>query len=270
MVSSYDLENPALIYEGPRKGVTQPLAPLILVHDGGGTTFSYHCLEPINRPLYGIQNARLHEGGWWEGGIPQMANHYITLLSKSMPGGGDILLGGWSLGGLLSLEMAHQLATAPSHTRKFRVLGMVFIDSVYPRHLAEERMVALPLPSEPTVKTLEEMEAMKLKEKVDLNMMHARMMVRHWDLPKWEGIAAPPTILLRAKERVESESQVFVDHNREELMLGWEKYNAEHGNFIKEVVEVEGHHFSIFEFDRIPDVTEKIRLAADALDWREF
>ncbi|RYP73998.1 hypothetical protein DL771_003309 [Monosporascus sp. 5C6A] len=270
MGSSYDLENPALIDEGPRKGVTEPLAPLILVHDGGGTTFSYHCLEPINRPMYGIQNARLHEGGWWEGGIPQMASHYIRLLLESMPDGGDILLGGWSLGGLLSLEMAHQLATAPSRARKFRVLGMIFIDSVCPRQLVEGHKVELPLPSEPIVKTLEEMEAMKLKEKVNLNMTHARMMVRHWDLPKWEGIAVPPTILLRAKEHVESESQIFVDHTREKRMLGWEKYNAEHGNFIKEVVDIEGHHFSIFEFDRIPDITRKIRLAADALDQPDF
>ncbi|RYP12828.1 hypothetical protein DL766_009912 [Monosporascus sp. MC13-8B] len=83
--------------------------------------------------------------------------------------------------------MGHQLATAPSHAQKFRVLGMIFIDSAYPRYLADEHKVELPLPSEPIAKTPEEMETMKLKEKVDLNMTHARMMVQHWDLPKPVG-----------------------------------------------------------------------------------
>lgn len=95
MASSDDLENPALIDEGPtRVRLGKPLAPLILVHDGGGTTFSYHCLEPINRPLYGIQNVHLHQGGYWEGGVPEIASHYIGLLAKILPHGGDILLGG--------------------------------------------------------------------------------------------------------------------------------------------------------------------------------
>lgn len=84
--------NPALIYQGPSS--RPPRVPLILVHDGGGTHFNYHLLDPIDRPLWGIENARLHDGGWWEGGIPQMAGHYIELLGKILPYGGDILLGG--------------------------------------------------------------------------------------------------------------------------------------------------------------------------------
>ena len=90
-----DLENPSLIDEGlPLTGTGKAPAPLVLVHDGGGTTFSYHCLEPIGRPTYGIYNAHFEQGGFWEGGVPAIAAHYIGLLAKILPEGGDILLGG--------------------------------------------------------------------------------------------------------------------------------------------------------------------------------
>ena len=35
-------------------------------------------------------------------------------------------------------------------------------------------------------------------------------------------------------------------------MLGWEKYVEQVGKkFIEDVVDIEGHHFSIFEFDKV-------------------
>lgn len=37
--------------------------PLLLLHDGGGTTFPYHCLPPLPRALYGIHNPRFESGG---------------------------------------------------------------------------------------------------------------------------------------------------------------------------------------------------------------
>ncbi|KAI0122017.1 alpha/beta-hydrolase [Daldinia grandis] len=261
----YDyLPNPALIYQGP----ALPRAPLILIHDGGGTNFNYHLLNQIGRPLWGLANARLHEGGWWEGGIPQMATYYVGLLSKAIPEGGDILLGGWSLGGLLSLEMAHRIAVARRDGgtgAKFRVKGMVFIDSLCPSYSDEMRAR---LPAEPVVLSAQESEAMKLKEKVNLNMTHARIMVSFWDLPRWEdGLQAPPTIILRAKEWFSRDpSKSFVDFTREDRLLGWGNYNEEHGSFIKDIVDVEGHHFSIFNFDYLDDVTRKVRAAADQLD----
>ncbi|KAI2616962.1 alpha/beta-hydrolase [Hypomontagnella submonticulosa] len=270
--------NPALIYQGPSS--RPPRVPLILVHDGGGTHFNYHLLDPIDRPLWGIENARLHDGGWWEGGIPQMAGHYIELLGKILPYGGDILLGGWSLGGHLSLEMAHQIAlaarkgkgssnpgsgTSTPRAPKFRVLGMIFIDTVFPRSLADLRG---PLPEDPVILSAEESKAMILKEKVNVNMTHARMMIQYWNLPKWEdGLEVPPTILLRAKEAVSTDpSKSFVDYVRDFRLLGWDDYNEEHGNFIKGIVDVEGNHFSIFDIENLENVTKKIRDAADKLD----
>ncbi|KAI0892972.1 alpha/beta-hydrolase [Annulohypoxylon nitens] len=277
--------NPAQIYSGPSARaaalLTKQRVPLILVHDGGGTNFSYHLLDPIDRPLWGIENARLHDGGYWEGGIAQMAEHYVGLLGRILPEGGDILLGGWSLGGHLSLEMAHQIAlagqkgnsaassgTSTPAAPKFRVIGMIFIDTIFPLRLGELRGV---LPTEPVFLTPEQSKAMILKDKVDLNMTHARMMVMKWEVPRWEGLKVPPTILMRAKEFVSDDpTKTFVDYVREFKLLGWDDYNKEHGNFIQDIVEVEGHHFSIFHMKNLESITMKVRNAADELDPPEF
>ncbi|KAI1496438.1 Alpha/Beta hydrolase protein [Biscogniauxia marginata] len=330
------MANPALIYEyeGPthRRNGSKPPAPLILLHDGGGTTFSYHCLYPIGRTLYGIQNARLDEGGYWEGGIPGMARHYIKLIESILPQGGEILLGGWSLGGLLSLEMAAQLAARPvTSTRpRFTVLGMIFIDSIYPKKL--ELVRDMPLASmKPVVIMPEELRNMKLRDKVDLNMTHARLMVARWDMPDWTGREdqIPPTVLMRAKEFVSTRSQdenndhgfgrnngnngdknngkngnegiregkdaaanvnlnvgantdanenensgekplSLVDYAREFRMLGWDQYGNTGGKFIQKIVDIEGHHFSVFHDKHIRDITRKIAAAADWLDQPEY
>ncbi|TGJ86321.1 hypothetical protein E0Z10_g2450 [Xylaria hypoxylon] len=262
------LDNPTLIYEGQATPwlASQP-APLILLHDGGGTTFSYHCLYPIGRALYGIQNARLDEGGYWESGISGMASHYIELIEKVFPNGGEILLGGWSLGGLLSLEVAWQLANRPADSKrpKFKVLGMIFIDSVYTKRLYELRNMP-DLTAQPIVKSPEQLKAMPLREKVDLNMTHARMMIAHWEMPDWKGREAeiPPTILMRAKELVREDGQAFVDYSREFRLLGWDLYHS--ARWIKEVVDLDGHHFNIFEDKYLKDITAKIAAAADELD----
>ncbi|KAH9906007.1 alpha/beta-hydrolase [Xylariomycetidae sp. FL2044] len=265
-----------LIHEAPLAPyLAKPRAPLVLIHDGGGTTFSYHCLDPIHRPLWGIQNERLDQGGYWEDGIPGMAARYIEMVEDAFPDGGEILLGGWSLGGLLSLEMISQLLSRPRPGRpQFRILGLIMIDSVYPRRLGEVRDAELP--EGPIVKTPEELAAMKLRQKVDLNMTHARVMVRDWELPRFAGRSQqqqqqpPPTILLRAREPTTAAKDRFVDYAREFRMLGWDEYNEKNGGFIRDVVDVDGHHFNMFEFDKIEDISAKIAAAADALDEPEF
>ncbi|KAI0179720.1 alpha/beta-hydrolase [Hypoxylon sp. FL1284] len=282
------IKNPSLIHEGPRRPASilaKPRTPLFLIHDGGGTSFNYHMLDRINRPLWGIENAKLHTGGYWEGGLQEMAAHYIGLLEKVMPEGGDVLLGGWSMGGLLSLEMAHQMAltareacsrasegdSGASTPRSpiFRVRGMIFIDSIIP--LRDEALLRH-LPTEPTYVTPEKSRHMKLKDKVDLNLRHSRMMSRFWELPSFatedgEQMQVPPTTLMRARERVVGgPEKTFIDYSRDKRLLGWEQYNEEHDGFIRDLWEVNGNHFSIFEMQHLEDVTKKVRRAADRLD----
>lgn len=135
--------------------------PLFLIHDGGGTTFAYHCLSPLDRAVFGIANPRFHSGTAWDGGLPEMARAYLrmirhTVVSADYPPAAPctitragkkrwkILLGGWSLGGLLSLEIARLLVTVANELGPdegaadgggdddVEIVGMVVIDSVYP------------------------------------------------------------------------------------------------------------------------------------------
>ena len=167
---------------------------------------------------------------------------------------------------MLCLEMAHQLATSAQSgddggNPKFRVLGLIMVDTVFPRNMlgVVPRSGPTPPPPPPAddipiVKSPEELKAMALKEKVALNMRHATIMARAWDMPRWGDAAAgarvPPTILLRATKHLDEPGPV--DHSRDEYrMLGWEKYAEEVGPFIESVVDLEGSHFSLFEFSRV-------------------
>ncbi|KAH7029097.1 uncharacterized protein B0I36DRAFT_325039 [Microdochium trichocladiopsis] len=212
-----------------------------------------------------------------------MARHYIGLVEACLPDGGDILLGGWSLGGTLSLEMAHQIAVSgPEHLRKkFRVVGMVWVDTVFPHHVEGETQDTYVGPNERIAEVTQDMiDDMTNQQLVQLNMMHARRMVYVWDIPAWEKaedkngeravvkVQPPRTILLRAKGSTKGDSPSFVDRTRQFRMLGWEKYSAAHGGFIDSVVDVEGEHFTVFEFDKIEDITAHIRRAADELERR--
>lgn len=123
---------------------------------------------------------------------------------------------------------------------------MILIDSVYTKSLGELRDMP-DATAQPIVKSPEELSAMPLREKVDLNMTHARMMAVRWELPDWSGreTEIPQTILLRAKELFQADGQSFVDHSRKFRLLGWDQYHG--ACWIKEVVDLDGHHFNIFD-----------------------
>jgi thioesterase domain-containing protein len=69
---------------------------LVLIHDGGGLISSYFWLGPIGREVFGIFNPRFESGGQWEGGLPEMANAYTSLIKSVVPSG-KILIGGNTL-----------------------------------------------------------------------------------------------------------------------------------------------------------------------------
>ncbi|WP_437630406.1 non-ribosomal peptide synthase/polyketide synthase [Sorangium sp. So ce854] len=91
------------------------LRPLFLVHGAGGSVLNYadlaRHLDPA-RPFYGIHAPALDDG---DGALPatveEMARGYLAELRAVQPGG-PYLLGGWSFGGVVALEMAQQLRAA--------------------------------------------------------------------------------------------------------------------------------------------------------------
>ncbi|OIW29453.1 alpha/beta-hydrolase [Coniochaeta ligniaria NRRL 30616] len=264
--------NPNLVQELPHSldHIQPPPPPIVLIHDGGGTIYSYYCLGMLNRPVYAIYNPYYGTENVWAGGIPEMAAHYVALIKQAIPKG-DIILGGWSLGGLLSLQVARLLAEDTS----LRVLGIVMIDSIYPRapsfqKLGGSRIVQHALEWGSSTKE-------ETRQAVKRCFDEAGRMVREWRLPTWEAregddgemyepvmpgedLRPPPVWLLRAEEPVPvlGEGVSRVDTYRKERYLGWDNYRE---GFIVKVEDIPGHHFNIFSFEHVDAVTEKLRQA---------
>ena len=84
-------QNPALVQTAPSP--EQRTAPLFLIHNGGGTTFSYHRLEALHRTVYAIHNPRFYSGRAWAGCLVAMAKVYVELI-RSVVRSGPLILGG--------------------------------------------------------------------------------------------------------------------------------------------------------------------------------
>lgn len=219
-----------------------------------------------------------------------MARHYVGLMRQAVPRG-RVLLGGWSLGGLISLEMARVLAGDPD----FTVVGIAMVDSICPVGAstagAGEGAAVVPYKQQFGPNTKQE-----TIEGVERCFVEARKSIGAWAMPRWDGsdvegsddaqerengadgeegqlpapvpsssIKCPPAILLRAREAVPTEpGQVsFVDTRRHSRSLGWEDYQKD---FLEEIVDIPGHHFSIFAWEYIDEVSQKLMDACNTLE----
>ncbi|KAL8367034.1 hypothetical protein RB595_007603 [Gaeumannomyces hyphopodioides] len=294
--------NPDLIQDPDRSSPEASLTPLVLVHDGGGTTFSYHCMHPaLGRPVWAIANPRFHTGVPWAGGLPEMARNYVTMLRNAI-GRGPIILGGWSLGGLISLEMARLLAG----DRWLRVVGIIMIDSVCPLTLrvapAQQQQqqagadgdgdvgAKMASPAQIAVATEHAFSSMTkpdTKAKVKRCFAESSAMVYTWALPEWgdddtsrprvssgattaaaaagSPLLPPPAILLRAQESVPTEEDdvARVDLARHDRMLGWDQYRPD---LFREVVDIPGHHYNIFTDANVDAVRTALIDACESLE----
>ncbi|MGP0067609.1 MAG: amino acid adenylation domain-containing protein [Isosphaeraceae bacterium] len=95
-------------------GATGPGRPLVLVHPIGGGILCYNALARSfdgARPVLGLQAAGLDDEEQPETDLVRMASRYIEALLEERPDG-PYFLGGWSMGGIVALEMAAQLVAA--------------------------------------------------------------------------------------------------------------------------------------------------------------
>lgn len=167
------------------------LAPLVLLHDGGGTIYSYHALGPLHRNVYGISNPKFDAEHQWEGGIPEMANTYANMIRDNVPKG-EILLGGryrysysncisltlrlgWSFGGLLAIELSKIF----DEDDDFSVVGIVLIDTPYPKESEGYALKGVNImPDMPGVRP-------RVRTKIHKSLYKARDMAAQWQLPTW-------------------------------------------------------------------------------------
>ncbi|KAH8879581.1 alpha/beta-hydrolase [Thozetella sp. PMI_491] len=243
--------------------------PLVLIHDGGGTTFSYWCLGELHRVLYGIHNPCYNTERTWAGGIPEMAAAYAKLVKTVHPRG-PVILGGWSLGGMVSVAVAHIFADDPD----VDVLGIVMVDSVAPDTIKKEAIQIHEDEISWGANTREE-----TRRAIMACFRESTRMIRDWTLPTWEDAGAkdsagsprtwrrrpPPAILLRATETVPLAGRTSrVDLARDDRLLGWGNYRDD---LIAKVVDIPGHHFNIFAVEENTNaVTEAIKQACDDIE----
>ena len=244
--------------------------PLFLLHDGGGTTFAYHCLGRLGRTMYGISNPYFKTDQKWNS-LPEMARHYAGIIKKTVPHG-SVILGGWSLGGLVCLEVAKILREDVGP----RVIGIVMIDSPYPR---SPKGFTPSLTYNPQWSTQTRQDT---KDAVTRCFAEAMQIVAEWTLPTWGDeeveagshtgqatlpnpkLAPPPVILLRAEDSVPGGGISRVDQNREDRRLGWDRYRP---TLLTQLVDIPGHHFNIFSTEEnLEAVTAKLKKACEDLE----
>ena len=230
--------------------------PLILIHDGGGTSFAYHCLPPLPRAVYAIRNPRFDTGGRWAGGVREMAAVYAGMIralissSSDFPRRGasgrpEILLGGWSLGGYLSLQISTLLGADV-------VKGIVMVDSPFPSLDRKPVHGSLP-PLAPSATRAQKMARECIR--------HASGLLDGWLPDEHTGV---PAVLVRARDPVPADwGRSPVDERRGESDLGWKGRCG-----VRAVLEVRGHHFDVFEFARVDETGRAIERACRELEGR--
>ncbi|OOF98048.1 hypothetical protein ASPCADRAFT_205322, partial [Aspergillus carbonarius ITEM 5010] len=223
-----------------------------------GTVFPYFCLGELNRPVYGVGNSRFDRGGKWGHGIREMGVVY-THLVRSVIGSGNVILGGWSLGGCVALEVASRLMQLSQYT----VNGVIMIDSVfptptvtnyYPRTIADVA-ASFQLPSQ--------MSETRRTQALHC-ILHAHEMQRDWRPPRFAS-GPPPTVLMRAVDPVylnSEKSPHYLDLVRGSSYLGWEEYDPA---FIQTCLEIPGNHFTLFDDAHSDRATTQIREACAIL-----
>jgi len=85
--------------------------PFFCVHPVGGNVLSYFALAQklgTDQPFYGLQAVNPNGGQEPLTRIEEMASYYIEAI-REVQSRGPYLLGGWSMGGVIALEMAQQL-----------------------------------------------------------------------------------------------------------------------------------------------------------------
>jgi amino acid adenylation domain-containing protein len=112
-------------------------AAIFCAHPAGGDAVAFRSLAAspkLLRPVYALQPE--NASGW---SIEQMAERYTSALVRCQPRE-EYLLMGWSMGGLIALEMARRLRI----TLRLRVPLLILVDSYLQTELTAEDLIDVP------------------------------------------------------------------------------------------------------------------------------
>ncbi|PCH42158.1 ketoacyl-synt-domain-containing protein [Wolfiporia cocos MD-104 SS10] len=232
--------------------------PLILIHDGSGLAHPYSRLSSLGVSVWGVHNPKLLTGEEWEGGIVEMATHYVGLI-KAAVSSPAYIVGGWSFGGVVAFEIARQLAASG-----VRVVGLLLIDSPHPR-------MRSPLPDNVIDAVIQDRDlAGKHASLVRTQMRYAAKALARYDPAQSpaSGCIAPRTVMLSSREAYPIDSLgtevagFLADRtDRNQSVRGWE-------DILQAPVpslDIPGNHFEPFEPQNVGKVSEQMKKALDLL-----
>ena len=99
-------------------------SPWFMVHPPGGIVVCYQALSQRlgrERPFYGIRSRGLHGEPDLPSRLEEMAEEYVAAIRAFQPNG-PYILGGWSAGGLVALEIAQQFLAQGESIRMLALL----------------------------------------------------------------------------------------------------------------------------------------------------
>ncbi|KAJ5654815.1 alpha/beta-hydrolase [Penicillium lividum] len=226
--------------------------PLVLFHDASGTIASYYALSPMGRDVYAVPESRMARDGGFT--LQEISRRYYAAI-KAIVSEGRVLLGGWSLGGMIALQVAWIFSRDP----KVIVDGIIMVDSPFPdyRHVVDCDLNS-PISEDGPTDATSRLENSILRT---VNMLH------NWRLPVWRRQPQPYTVMLCATERLTHATLPalsFVDQFRDSPSLGW---NERAGcAVVNKNYFIKGHHFSLFEPRNISSVTKTVATVANEME----
>ena len=210
---------------------------LFLIHPGSGLSLSYYKLEGL--PIYGINNPFFSSQNANFASIHAMAEAYVKII-KEVQQKGPYRLGGWSLGGVVALEIASLLT---NHGDKVEVV--LLIDSwnpdIFKKYTIEQEDLELYLNNEDTKLNEEEHKLVMAQLKHSINMLNIHV-------PKnYSGY----TVLIKAQE-----CQQFSDEHLHSMSMnnGWQNVVSS-----IEVTVTPGNHSNLFSSQYIQSTLTAIK-----------
>lgn len=144
--------------------------PLFFVHTVGGYTIDYRelarYLDP-DRPFYGLQAKGLEAGQGHHSSIEEMAQCYLEAI-RSVQLQGPYNLGGWSYGGIITFEMAHQLKELGEQVNLILVDSTCHLLNLPPKPLPDQAVVLRRLMRRHRRLSLDELDAYSEREQLEL------------------------------------------------------------------------------------------------------
>ncbi|RYP90821.1 hypothetical protein DL770_003082 [Monosporascus sp. CRB-9-2] len=239
-----------------------PRTKLCLFHDGSGMCSMYARLRNINRTVHGVFSLDATSPSPAVKQMEDLAAFYIK--AGNLGAEEEIILGGWSFGGVLAFEVSRQLRKLGT-----TVKGVILIDSPYPiGHQALPSEVISHVVKKPSKgRELLSDAAKQARDTIEAQFRrHARMLQEYNPDRNVEEV---PCVMLKCTHTLDTETLCGVsypwlsdDTFRDQCVRDWEQLIGKRIT----VMDVDCNHFEVFDEKHLQDVSEKLGVACDLLE----